>query len=365
MAKHASPQSTFYRICQTCEKTQLCSCCNNRKEQNRFSAAVWERPRGGGRVCLDCSSKAWSRWSCSLCAVKQPAFAYETWMAQHRSLRGRQESGGTGSCNAGEGSTEGCRRKKTRIVADIWAAIAERKRKREQDSAQRHEAAPHAKQRREDDRTEITTDRHAEMSCRQQTDASATEKVTLPAKEAKAARKGKSFQYVCPACQKFVRSSIRTGQANHRRACGNLFQVRDAQVVAKAYAYVCPACKGNVTSDMKTGQINHRTVCGNQFSVKDGVVKDKAYVYVCPACKGNVPSNVKTGQIDHRTVCGNQFSVKDGVVKEKAYVYVCPACKGNVPSNVKTGQIDHRTVCGSQFSVKDGVVKEKGGKRHA
>ena len=51
------------------KKTQLCSCCNNRKEQNRFSAAVWERPRGGGRVCLDCSSKAWSRWSCSLCKV--------------------------------------------------------------------------------------------------------------------------------------------------------------------------------------------------------------------------------------------------------------------------------------------------------
>ena len=96
--------------------------------------------------------------------------------------RGRQESGGTGSCNAGEGSTEGCRRKKTRVVADVWAAIAERKRKREQDSAQRHEAAPHAKQRREDedDGTEITTHRHAEMSCRQQTDASATEKVTLP-----------------------------------------------------------------------------------------------------------------------------------------------------------------------------------------
>ena len=244
-------------------------------------------------------------------------------------------------------------------TADVWAASVERKWKREQDIAQMQEAPPHAKQRREDDGTERSTDRQAEMSCKQQNNASATETVTLLANDAKTARKGKSFQYVCPACQKSVRSSIRTGQVDHRCACGNRFQVLDAQVVAKGYVYICPACKGNVASDVKTGQRNHRTVCGNQFSVKDGVVKEKAYVYICPACKGNVASDVKTGQIDHRTVCGNKFSVKDGVVKEKAYVYVCPACKGNVASDVKTWQIDHRRVCGNKFSVKDGVVKEK------
>ena len=49
------------------------------------------------------------------------------------------------------------------------------------------------------------------MSCKQQNNASATETVTLLANEAKAERKGKSFQYVCPACQKSVRSSIRKG----------------------------------------------------------------------------------------------------------------------------------------------------------
>ena len=221
------------------------------------------------------------------------------------------------------------------------------------------EVPPHAKQRREDGGTERSTDRQAEMSCKQQSKGSATETVTLLADGAQAGEEGKSFQYVCPACQKSVRSSIRTGQVDHRRACGNRFQVWDAQVVAKGYVYICPACKGNVASDVKTGQINHRTVCGNQFSVKDGVVQEKAYVYICPACRGNVASDVKTGRIDHRRVCGKQFSVKNGVVTEKAYVYVCPACKGNVASDVKTGQINHRTVCGNQFSVKDGVVKEK------
>ena len=83
--------------------------------------------------------------------------------------------------------------------------------------------------------------------------------------------------------------SLRTGQVDHRRACGNRFQVWDAQVVAKGYVYICPACKGNVASDVKTGKIDHRTVCGNQFSVKDGAVKEKAYVYICPACKGMWP----------------------------------------------------------------------------
>ena len=153
-----------------------------------------------------------------------------------------------------------------------------------------------------------STDRQAEMSCKQQSKGSATE----------TSGEGKSFQYVCPACHKSVRSSIRTGQVDHRRACGNRFQVWDAQVVAKGYVYICPACTGNVSSDVKTGQIDHRTVCGKQFSVKDGVVQEKAYVYICPACKGNVASDVKTGKIDHRIVCGNQFSVKDGVCAGKS-----------------------------------------------
>ena len=81
------------------------------------------------------------------------------------------------------------------------------------------------------------------MSCKQQSKGSATE----------TSGEGKSFHYVCPACHKSVRSSIRTGQVDHRRACGNRFQVWDAQVVAKGYVYICPACKGNVSSDVKTG----------------------------------------------------------------------------------------------------------------
>ena len=427
--EHAKPQATFYRICKTCEQTQVCSVCNTRKDQKKFSGGAWKRTRRGGRVCLDCSGKAWGWCRCSVCKVKQAACAFDSWLAQHCSCNGDQVCSKCWQCPIPRGSIskavqrvtatqakvarQAAEEKKARAIADVWAAIAERKRKREEHSPQRKEAELEAKQRRQENGTEMTTeglakvrgqqddsngrqkavqattdvaaasverkrkkeqdtaqmqeappdakqrrkdggierrgDREAEMSCTQQSKGSAREM----------SGEGKSFQYVCPACQKSVRSSIRTGQVDHRRACGNRFQVWDGQVVAKGYVYICPACKGNVASEVKTGQIDHRTVCGNQFSVRDGVVKEKGYVYICPDCKGNVASDVKTGKIDHRTVCGSQFSVKDGVVQEKAYVYICPACKGNVASDVKTGKINHRTVCGNQFSVKDGVVQEK------
>ena len=83
-------------------------------------------------------------------------------------------------------------------TADVWAASVERKQKREQDIAQLQEAPPHAKQRREDDGTEKSTDRQAEMSCKQQNNASATETVTLLANEAKAERKGRSSNMFVP-----------------------------------------------------------------------------------------------------------------------------------------------------------------------
>ena len=92
--------------------------------------------------------------------------------------------------------------KMARAIADVWDAIAERKRNREQESPQTKAAGPKAIHHRQENGPEMTTEGPAEMSCKQQNNASATETVTLLANEAKAARKGKSFQYVCPACQK-------------------------------------------------------------------------------------------------------------------------------------------------------------------
>ena len=132
----------------------------------------------------------------------------------------------------------------------VNAAFAERKWNREEQVGQTKDTLPPAKKCRQDKGTERNTGGHAEMSCTQQDAANATEKVTRSANAAKVARKGKGFQYLCPACQKLVTSQIRTGQIDHRRACGHVFEVKDAQVVAKAYDYFCPICKGKVASNI-------------------------------------------------------------------------------------------------------------------
>eukprot|EP00435_Cladocopium_sp_Y103_P075251 s10_g55.t1 len=244
MAKHASPQATFYRICKTCEQTQLCSVCNTRKAESKFSAAAWKRARAGGRVCLDCSGKAWGWWRCSICKVQQAACAFESWLAQHRSCNGDQVCNNCWkypiprrsiskavqrvAATQAKVATQVVQEKKARVVADVWAAIAERKRKRTQEVAEAQEAPPPARQRREEDGTERPTDRPAEMSCAQADDASATANVTRPAMEAKAGTKGKSFQYCCPVCQK-----------------------ADGVVKEKAYDYICPVCKENVARPLE------------------------------------------------------------------------------------------------------------------
>ena len=154
------------------------------------------------------------------------------------------------------------------------------------------------------------------------------------------------FQYACPFCETSVTSSVRTGQIDHRHACGNRFRVKDGHVAAREFVYVCPFCEGTLASNVKTGEIDHRTVCGNRFYVKEGSVSAKAareFVYVCPFCEGTLASNVKTGRIDHRTVCGNQY-VKEGAVsaKTRQHPHKCPACHAVVWSSQLFGRIRSR-----------------------
>ena len=377
-AEHARPQATFYRICKTCEQTQVCSVCNRRKDEKKFSAGAWKRARAGGRVCLDCSGKAWGWWRCSICKVKQAACAFESWLAQHRSCNGDQVCSKCWKCPIPRGSISkavqrvaatqakvamrAAEEKKARAIADVWAAIAERKRNREQESPQTKEEGPEAKQRRQENGTEMTAEGRADVRGTQE-DSNRTEKATLPTKGARTTRERKSFQYVCPHCDQSVTSTIRTGQVNHRRTCGNRFRVKDGRVLAQAYDYVCPACNGHVTSNVATGQINHRTVCGNRFYVKDGVVQEKSLAYRCPFCNGNVKSNVRTGCINHRSVCGNQFHVKDGAVSKetRCHAHSCPVCSTVVWSSQSRGRIavTHDTPAGKRCQKKHWHVPAK------
>ena len=147
------------------------------------------------------------------------------------------------------------------------------------------------------------------------------------------------------------------------RACGNVFRVRDAQVVAKAHDYICPVCKGNVASNVKTGKIDHRTVCGSQFSVKDGVVKEKGFVYQCPHCKGNVESDVRTARINHQRVCGNRFYVKDSILSKdtRCHAHTCPVCATVVWSSHSSGRIAcrHDTPLGQRCRTNQWYVPDR------
>ena len=393
MAKHASPQATFYRICKTCEQTQVCSVCKTRKDESKFSAATWKRARNGGRVCLDCSRKAWGWWRCSVCKVQQAACAFEAWLAQHRSCNGDQVCSNCWKCPIPRGSiskavqrvaatqakmaVRAADEKKARAIADVWDAIAQRKRKREEEGVQTEGERPQTNQRRHDDEMtradiqaasgEQNRKRHADNAAAQETDRKAKQgkdgkaearegQTDLQAEEKKgegtATQKSKLCEYICPHCSASVTSTVRTGQVNHRRQCGNRFRVEDGRIVAKAYVYVCPFCNGEILSNTKTGQIDHRTVCGNQFSVKEGRVSRaaKAYSYTCPFCNGEALSNTKTGQINHRSVCGNQFYVKEGRVSSatRRHAHACPVCRSVVWSSRSFGEIhvNHDTPAG-------------------
>ena len=77
--KHASPQCTFYRVCKTCETTQLCRGCNVRKPERSFSSAVWKRPRGGARLCVECARKTRGMWRCAKRKERQAPAAFSRW----------------------------------------------------------------------------------------------------------------------------------------------------------------------------------------------------------------------------------------------------------------------------------------------
>ena len=135
----------------------------------KFSAAMWKRARNGGRVCLACSEKAWGWSRCSICHVKQAA-----WLAQHRSCNGDQICNNCWNCPIPRGSISkavqrvaatqakvarrAAEEKAARAIADVWDAIAERKRTREQESFQTQEAEPKAKHRRQENGREMTTE---------------------------------------------------------------------------------------------------------------------------------------------------------------------------------------------------------------
>ena len=122
-----------------------------------------------------------------------------------------------------------------------------------------------------------------------------------------------AFHYTCLFCEAAVSSIVRSGQVDHRRHCGNRFQVKDGCVLTKKMVYQCPFCDGKVSSNVMTGQVNHRSVCGSQFYVKTGKVSDATpkHMHTYPRCQAAVWSACVSGRIrvQHKTPAGRPCTV--------------------------------------------------------
>ena len=251
--------------------------------------------------------------------------------------------------------------KKARVIADVRAAIAEKKRTRDADGAQTQRAEPKAKQRREKGKAEVTIanaqDPITEQKRRREVDEAAAQEGEPKEKQRKD-ETGKAEE-----SHKALKASRRQEGNKASKEKTLPANARHATQRGQSFAYVCPACHQSVISSIRTGQVDHRRTCGNQFQVNNGVVAKKSVVYTCPFCNGLVNSNVKTGQIDHRSVCNNQFYVKDGEVSKQTrhQAHSCPVCSTVVWSSLSCGRIavKHDMPSGKPCHNKQWHVPEK------
>eukprot|EP00438_Fugacium_kawagutii_P008899 Skav215707 [mRNA] locus=scaffold2573:242958:252224:+ [translate_table: standard] len=313
---HAGPQATFYRVCNTCARTQMCSACKSRKDKTSFSRCAWKRTRGGVRLCVDCSGKVRSLWTCVVCKGKKERAAFQIWVSQQASLNGDQVCDKCRGDQIARGfaaktvrritatQAKVAKEKQARVIAQVWEEIADRKRKREGKASKTEGPTPKREREENSAEAEVLAKGRADTSTIPENSAATTPPQLRAAKQ----RNRKLFEYHCPACGGAVASSVRTGQVDHRRACGNRFSVKNGKVVAKMYVYSCPFCKGSVSSNTRSGQIDHRTVCNNQFYVKDGQVskRTRQHAHACPVCHAVVWSSQSSGLIDisHKTPAG-------------------------------------------------------------
>eukprot|EP00438_Fugacium_kawagutii_P013325 Skav213524 [mRNA] locus=scaffold1184:334:2472:- [translate_table: standard] len=159
--QRAGPKCTFYRICQACEKTELCGGCKERKPKTSFSAGAWKQARGGARMCLNCSCKARGFRTCSVCATQKAKECFQLWMLKHTSFKGDQICDNCSRRPLARGivrkaldrvaatQAKAVAEKRARVVAIVREEIAARKRKRDENLDVAQPAPPPKEQGRE------------------------------------------------------------------------------------------------------------------------------------------------------------------------------------------------------------------------
>ena len=81
--------------------------------------------------------------------------------------------------------------------------------------------------------------------------------------------------------------TITRQQGAHQQPGGKDFPLQAVSVAnqeSKRYQYTCPFCTVAVASTVKTGQVDHRHACGNEFRVHAGVVSGRVHKHACPRC---------------------------------------------------------------------------------
>lgn len=344
-AKHQQRRCSFFRVCLTCEVTKPCHRCGKRQPEANFGAAAWKARNADRRVCKQCATKCRGCWQCATCSQHLPVQSFTTWQARRFAQNGRQQ------CNQCMALAFACRyvhatnvrlkrtrqrwleARRVKVLEEVRMEIARRVAARPPAAAKFLQATAATCPRDEASGTVRPDDRkrkrNEDSACaqgggwqrqKQQTaavDANATS--TAATNHAKPGTR--LYYYICPSCNAPVRSSVRTGQVDHRRRCGHRFPVQDGQLVTQRYVYVCPFCKGQVHSNITNGQIDHRTVCNNQFYIKDGCVHatTRQYAHSCPVCQAVVWSSRACGRIQskHDTPAGKRCPQKEWQVPKQ------------------------------------------------
>ena len=322
--QHRHRQCSFYRVCLTCATKSPCVRCGLAKPEADFGTAAWKARNAARRCCRTCAAKLRDHWACSHCEERKPRAEFSAWQATRAHAQD-----GTQQCNTCVSLALVCRvarranqrvlclrhrlkrEREQSIVEDVRREIAAITERRAKTSAQ---ATPGAM-----GLPEKAANAGCEGLARAASGAGATHK--LPPACGPQENTDDTFHYTCPFCEAAVSSSVRSGRVDHRRHCGNRFQVKDGCVVTKQMVYQCPFCDGKVSSNVMTGQVNHGSVCGSRFYVKTGKVSDatRKHMHTCPRCQAAVWSACASGRIrvQHSTPAGRPCTQRSWKSEEK------------------------------------------------
>ena len=251
-SKHQNPRWSMYRVCLSCDAVKHCFACKRKQTKEYFCTAAWTARKPNRRVRLQCQTRTRGFWTCAACHQRRPQLQFSTFLVKRPS-----GEDGTQICNACHAEIaqkvlrkravtatvarlEPLRKRirRAEVLRETWEAIAQ-KRNAQQLQPIKLPTAPHTMKHDGTPRTE----HHAPRA------ATAARPV---------------YQYTCPFCAISVASSVRTGQVDHRHACGHEFRVHAGSVSGRTHKHACPRCGTIVSSSQAAGriQVKHKTPSG-------------------------------------------------------------------------------------------------------